>query len=439
MKEKISRYWKFLTEDIWRVTEDEVSKKRFSLYTIIKVIYLTADRFTTDRIGQRASALTYSTLLAIVPILAVLFAIARGFGFENLVQNQLNGLFGGVNETTSTILQFVDDYLKQSQGGIFIGVGLVLLLWTVLNLTSNIEISFNHIWQVKKQRSMYRKVTDYFSMFLLLPVLLVLSGGVSIFTSTILQEMEGFLLLGSTMKFLVKLVPYVLVWFMFTGLYIFMPNTKVKFKYAFISGVIAGTVFQIFQFLYISGQIWVTRYNAIYGSFAAIPLLLLWLQMSWTICLIGVELTYCSQNIHSFSFDQDTRTISRRYRDFISILIMSLITKRFARNEPPYSAEQLSEQYQIPINLTKQVLFQLQDVNLIHEVMTDEKSDDLTYQPSMDTDQLNVAVLLERMDTCGSEDFKIDRDNEFKDEWKALINIRQDYYNNASKILLKDL
>lgn len=276
-------------------------------------------------------------------------------------------------------------------------------------------------------------------MFLLLPVLLVLSGGVSIFTSTILQEMEGFLLLGSTMKFLVKLVPYVLVWFMFTGLYIFMPNTKVKFKYAFISGVIAGTVFQIFQFLYISGQIWVTRYNAIYGSFAAIPLLLLWLQMSWTICLIGVELTYCSQNIHSFSFDQDTRTISRRYRDFISILIMSLITKRFARNEPPYSAEQLSEQYQIPINLTKQVLFQLQDVNLIHEVMTDEKSDDLTYQPSMDTDQLNVAVLLERMDTCGSEDFKIDRDNEFKDEWKALINIRQDYYNNASKILLKDL
>lgn len=439
MKEKINNYWKFLTEDIWRVTEDEVSKNRFSVYTIIKTIYLTADRFTSDRITQRASALTYSTLLAIVPILAVLFAIARGFGFENLVQNQLNGLLGGVNETTSTILQFVDDYLKQSQGGIFLGVGLILMLWTVLNLTSNIEFTFNHIWQVKKQRSVYRKVTDYFSMFLLLPILLVLSGGVSIFTTTMLQQMESFLVLGSFMRFLVKLIPYVLVWFMFTGLYIFMPNTKVKFKYAFISGIIAGTVFQIFQFLYINGQIWVTKYNAIYGSFAAIPLLLLWLQMSWTICLIGVELTYCSQNVHSFSFDKDTRRVSRRYRDFISILIMSLITKRFTSNESPYSAEEISEQYQIPINLTTQVLFQLQEVNLIHEVMTDEKSDDITYQPSMDSDQLNVAVLLERIDKCGSEEFKIDTENEFKEEWKTLIDIKQDYYNNASKILLKDL
>ncbi|NDV58275.1 YihY/virulence factor BrkB family protein [Bacteroides sp. 519] len=439
MINKIKRFWNFITEDIWRVTEGEVTQNRFFLYTALKSIYLTADRFASDRIGQRASALTYSTLLAIVPILAILFAIARGFGFENLVRNQLDGFMGGVNENTGTILQFVDDYLKQAQSGVFVGIGLVMLLWTVLNLTDNIESIFNHIWQVKKQRSMYRKITDYFSMFLLLPILLVLSGGVSIFTSTILKEMESYILLGSFMRFLVKLIPFILVWFMFTGLYIFMPNTKVKFMPAFISGVLAGTIFQTFQFLYINGQIWVTKYNAIYGSFAAIPLLLLWLQMSWTICLIGVELTYSIQNVHAYSFDKDTRNISRRFRDFISILIMSLIAKRFENNEPPYSAEVISEQYQIPISLTNQVLFQLQEINLVHEVMSDEKSDDITYQPSMDINKLNVAVLLERLDSYGSEDFKIDTENEFKDEWKVLLDIRDDYYGKASNVLLKDL
>lgn len=439
IKNKSISLWKFVTEDIWRVTQNEVTKKRFSLYNVIKVIYITADKFTTDRITNRASALTYSTLLAIVPILAILFAIARGFGFSNLVENQLIGLFGGVNETTETLLAFVDSYLAEARSGIFIGVGLVLLLWTVLNLTNNIEITFNQIWQVKKQRSMYRKVTDYFSMFLLIPILLVLSGGISIFTTTVLREIEDYLLLGSFAQFLLKLLPYVLVWFMFTGLYIFMPNTKVKFKYAFVAGIIAGTVFQIFQFLYINGQIWVTKYNAIYGSFAAIPLLLLWLQMSWTICLIGVELSYASQNVHTYSFEKDTKNISRRYRDFIAILIMSLITKRFANNEKPYSAEELSEQNQIPIALTRQVLFQLQEINLIHEVMTDEKSDDITYQPSMDINKLNVAVLLDRIDKFGSEEFKIDKENAFNDEWKFLLTIKEEYYSCAGKVLLKDL
>ncbi len=439
MTEKLKKYWKFITEDIWRVTADEVSRKQFNLYNALKSIYLTADRFTKDKITQRASALTYSTLLAIVPIFAILFAIARGFGFQNLIENQFSSFMGGVSETTETMITFVDSYLQQSKSGIFVGVGLIMLLWTVLNLTSNIESIFNYIWQVKKQRSVYRKITDYFSMFLLLPILLVLSGGLSLFTGTIIQQMDEYLLLGSFMRFLVKLIPYILVWFMFTGLYIFMPNTKVQFKPAFISGVVAGTVFQIFQFLYISGQLWVTRYNAIYGTFAAIPLLLLWLQMSWTICLIGVELTYSIQNVHNYSFEKDTQNISRRYRDFISILIMSLIAKRFYNNEPAYSASELSEQYQIPISLTNQVLFQLQEINLIHEVMTDEKSNDITYQPSMDTEKLNVAILLDRLDSYGSEDFKIDTEEEFKDEWKILLDIKQDYYDNASNVLLKDL
>ena len=439
MNKRITALWKFLTYDIWRITEDEVTKTTFSLYNIIKTIYLCINRFTKDRLVNKASALTYSTLLAIVPILAIVFAIARGFGFDNLMESQIVQGFGGPSETTEVIFQFVNSYLSQTKNGIFIGVGLIMLLWTVLNLINNMEITFNRIWQVKKARSMYRKITDYFSMLLLIPLLLVVSGGLSIFMSTMLKNVTDFTLLAPIGKFLIRLIPFVLTWVMFTALYVFMPNTKVKLKHALISGILAGTAHQAFQFLYISSQLWVSRYNAIYGSFAALPMFLLWLQISWTICLFGAELTYAGQNIRNFSFDKDARNISRRYRDFISILIMSFVAKRFEKNEPPYTAAEISEEHQIPIRLTNQVLYQLQEIELIHEVVTDEKSEEIGYQPSMDINQLNVAVLLDRLDTYGSENFKIDKDEEFNDEWKVLTESREEYYKKASKVLLKDL
>lgn len=439
MKRRITALWTFLTYDIWRITEDEVTQRTFSVYNIIKTIYLCINRFTKDRIANKAAALTYSTLLAIVPILAILFAIARGFGFDNLMESQIVSGFGGPTETTEVILQFVNSYLSQTKSGVFIGVGLIMLLWTVLNLINNMEITFNRIWQVQKARSMYRKITDYFSMLLLMPILIVVSGGLSIFMSTMVKNIEDFTLLAPVGKFMIRLIPFVLAWCMFTALYVFMPNTKVKLKHALISGILAGTAHQAFQFLYIGSQLWVSRYNAIYGSFAALPMFLLWLQISWTICLFGAELTYAGQNIRNFSFDKDTRNISRRYHDFVSILITSLIAKRFEQNLKPYTAEELSEECQIPIRLTRNILYELQEINLLHEVANDQKSDDDAYQPSLDINKLNVALLLDRLDTHGSEDFKIDKENEFSSQWIALMKAREVYYQSASQVLLKDL
>ncbi len=439
MSQRIAALWKFLTYDIWRITESEVTSRTFSIYTIIKTFYLAVNRFISERLMNKAAALTYSTLLAIVPILAIIFAVARGFGFDHLMETQIRMGFGGPSETTEVILKLVESYLSQTKNGVFIGVGLIMLLWTVINLIGNIEITFNRIWQVKKARSMYRKITDYFSMFLLMPILIVISAGLSIFMSTMLKNLEDFILLAPILKFLIRMIPFALTWLMFTGLYIFMPNTKVKFRHAFISGIIAGTAHQAFQYLYISGQLWVSNYNAIYGSFAALPLFLLWLQTSWTICLFGVELTYAGQNINNYSFEKDTQNISRRYRDFVSIMVLSLIAKRFEKNEEPYNAEMISEHCQIPIRLAYQILYELQEINLIHETVVDEKSEDIAYQPSIDINKLDVATLLSRLDSHGSEDFKIDRENTFNGEWEVLMKAKEDYYKNSSEILLKDL
>lgn len=437
-KTDIKRMKTFLLEDIWRVTDDEVSRKKGMLYNAIKIVTLSVKEFTERRIVNKASALTYNTLLAIIPILAILFAIARGFGFSNLLEDQFRSGMQGQALTAETILSFIDSYLSHAKSGIFIGVGLIMLFYTVLLLTYNMERTFNSIWQVKKPRSLYRKMTDYFSMLLLLPLLILLSSGISIFMSTFMKNIQEFELLAPIVKFLVRLTPFILTWGMFTALYIFMPNTKVKLKHAIIPGILAGTAFQAFQYLYIGSQIWVSRYNAIYGSFAAIPMFLLWTQISWSICLFGAQLCYVAQNLRNFSFSKETENISRRYHDFLCILIMSLICKRFQTENEPYTAESLSDEHKIPIRLTTTILYELQDLHMIYETQLDGEDEVIAYLPAVDINQMNVAMLLNRLDTAGSEAFKIDR-NRYNVPWEALTQAREDYYENTSHILLKDL
>ena len=427
----------FLLDEIWRVTDDEVSKKRGMIYNALKIVTLSIKEFAERRIVNMASALTYNSLLAIIPILAILFAIARGFGFANLLEDQFRVSLQGQAFTAETILSFIDSYLSQAQSGIFIGVGLIMLFYTVLLLTYNMERTFNFIWQVKKQRTLYRKITDYFSMLFLLPLLILLSSGISIFISTFMKNIAEFALLAPIVKFLVRLTPFILTWGMFTALYIFMPNTKAKLKYAIFPGILAGSAFQFFEYLYIGSQIWVSRYNAIYGSFAAIPMFLLWAQISWSICLYGAQLCYVAQNLRNFSFSKETEDISRRYHDFLCILIMSLICKRFQTNLPPYTAETLSDEHKIPIRLTRIILYELQDINMIFETPVNDE-EDMAYLPSVDINKLNVAMLLKRLDTTGSEAFKIDR-TRYNTPWETLVKARENYYDNTSQILLKDL
>jgi membrane protein len=225
----------------------------------------------------------------------------------------------------------------------------------------------------------------------------------------------------------------------FTALYLFLPNTKVRFLNGLLAGVVAGCAFQFFQSLYIDGQIWVGRYNAIYGSFAALPLLLLWLQLSWIICLFGASLAYASQNVDKFSFERDSKNISRRYKDFLTVMIVSLIAKRFEQGERPYTANELSSSYSIPRRLTSQLLNMLIEMEVLQEVAYGKDERVLHYQPAIDLSRLSIGFLMSRLDEYGSENFKIDNKVRFLPEWQALLKTREDMLRNNNDILLKDL
>ena len=436
----LARTIRFVTYDIWRITENEVSGLKEIYINIIKTVILAVRGFQSENLQTKASALTYSTLLSIVPLLAVLLGIAKGFGFQGTVRQELFDYFPGHEMELNKAFEFVESYLAQAQGGVIIGVGLILLFYTVINLISSVEDTFNDIWQIQKARPWYRKISDYLALFLVLPVLMTASSGLSIFMSTLQNSFLGqYLFFTPLMELFLHIAPYIITTLAFTGLYVSLPNTKVRFVNGLVAGFIAGCAFQLFQFIYISGQIWVSKYNAIYGSFAALPLLLLWLQLSWVIGLFGAELSYASQNVKKFSFERDSKSISRRYKDFLTLLIASLIIKRFVKGEKPYTADELSDAYRIPIRITTQILYLLTELNIIIEVNYGNDDRVAYYQPAIDVNKITVSYLLTRMDEHGSENFKIDTSKLFSKEWKALLKTREDMIKANDNILLKDL
>lgn len=270
---------------------------------VIRKVYLTIRFFTEKRVMTQASALTYSTLLAIVPILAVVFAIARGFGYNKYIELWFRDSLDSQPQVAEVVIGFVNSYLVHTQSGIFLGIGLLFMLYTVLMLVNNIEETFNQIWQVDNARPIIRSLTNYLAMFFLFPIIIIVSTGISIFMATIEQKVDGIEVLGPAVNLLLDYSPYILLSLLFIWLYVYMPNTKVKLSCAIIPGILAGVAMQLLQLFYIYSQIWVTSYNAIYGSFAALPLFMLWLQISWTICLFGAQLTYTNQNLNRIGFN----------------------------------------------------------------------------------------------------------------------------------------
>ena len=424
LKAIIERLTVFVTKDIWSFELYQKGPLRRAVANTVKVVVIAVRTFIDDKVMTRAAALTYSTLFAIVPILALIFAIARGFGFENIVVSLFeNGLIG--ENFKDTLMNFINQYLQYASSGYFVGIGLLFLLFSVYSLADGIEANLNSIWHVKKARGMGRKITDYFSLLLLIPIGIICLCGVSALTSKILSQMQGFQLLGGFAKFLIKdAMPYLIAGLILTGFYMFMPNTKVKFKYSIIPGIIAGLLFQALQNLYFNGQFELSSYNAIYGGFAALPLFLLWLNISWAIILFGCQLAYVSQNNDNFNYFKEPEKISRRHEDFYSLMVMSLICKRFNKGLSALKMKEIVNKLQIPHRYVISSLDTLTDAGLLETVMQGDEREP-AYVPSTDTQSLTVVNILSAINSYGYCDLDHALDSEIRDDLLRIDNERK--------------
>jgi len=440
--DKVMSVFRYLNKDIWKVDHNQLSGKKKFFVRLLKVILLAVKGFEQDQCSIRSSALTFFTMLAIVPVIAMAFGIAQGFGLESILTVQLNKYFEGQQEVLKYVLAFSHSMLQTTKGGFIAGIGLVLLFWAVLKLLNNIEGAFNVMWEVKRPRSWVRKFTDYLTIIVISPILLILAGSLTVFIKTMLREImhknEMLNMVSPYIFSLLKLAPYVIMWVVFSFLYRIMPNTKVEIKSALLAGIIAGSIYQVYQWGYITFQLGAARYNAIYGSFAALPLFLIWLQGSWLIVLLGAELSYAIQNVDKYGIQEKVTHLSNSYKMKLMLLIIHFCVKRFAEGEAPLSSDQISKKLKIPQHFTSRILLELIDCRIISAVRT-ERDNTFAYQPAQDINRLTIQFVIDSVNNRGNEHVTVDDNADYKSISNLLDRFYQSNCQSKDNILIKEL
>ncbi len=436
VNQKVKALQKFIEEDIWRMRKDNTSFRQFWLIRTVRIFVIAVKRFLIDDCMVKASALTYYALLSVVPVVALAFAIAKGFGFRETLEQQLHQRLAGHEEVVTWVQEFALSYLDSTKGGMIAGVGVVVLLFSVIKILSDIESSFNDIWGVKTARSVVRKFSDYISFMLVSTVLLVLSSSFMVFITSSIEVFD----LG---KFATPIItwasPYILIWVVFTMMFMLMPNTKVQFTSALFGGIIAGSLFLLLQFAYITFQLGMSKYNAIYGSFAALPLFLIWMNLSWLIVLLGAELSFAHQNEKSYEFDTDTLNISDDYRRLVSLLVVKFAVDNFKNQLPAPSMSDLSVSLKLPIRLVTELVRKLEESGVLVEVHFQDNEREAGFAPAFDIDKMTISCVTDKLEKFGTSDFHFEETEDYQKLRSVLDEFNRNQVNMPANKLLRDL
>jgi len=406
LEDLISKFINFLRVGIWRIQPERLSRPNACFLKLARILLLTITKFITDKCALKASALTYYTMLSIVPAAAMAFGIARGFGFERLLKKELLDKFPGQEEITQWVIQFADSLLINTHSGMMAGIGLIILFWSVAKVLMNIEHAFNEIWESKRSRSVARKLSDYLAIVILCPVLLITSSSVAVYISTQMEIISGKLpileIVSEPILFSLKFLPYLLVWLLFMITYYIMPVARVKLLSALIAGMIAGTGFHLLQFTYIRFQVGVAQYNAIYGSFAALPLFMVWLHLSWHIVLLGAQLSYTVQHVDNYEYEPDRLKMSFYLKKLFALQITGLITRQFAQGEKPLTAAQIAKTLDMPLRLVRQMIHLLIESELITPTRLQD-DDPAAFQPACDISRFKLNYIIDALEHKGAD------------------------------------
>ena len=438
----LGKTFNYLRNEIWRVRIKEVPRGKSFLLRTLRIFLLALRGFHEDKCQLRASALTFYSLLSVVPVIALAFAISKGFGLQKNLELFLTNELEGQQEVLKWVIQFANALLANTKGGVIAGFGVLTLLWAVISLLNNVETAFNDIWYLKKGRGFATKLSNYLSLMLICPVLLISSSSLTVFiTSQMTLITEKISLLGKISPlifFLLKLSPYFFIWVLFTFMYIVIPNKRVSFKGGLFGGIIAGTIFQLVQKAYIYFQIGVSKYNAIYGGFAALPLLLAWLQLSWLIVLLGAEISFAVHNEEDYEFESDSQKISYYYKKLLALWIVELCVKNFCQGEKPADIHVITHALGAPIRLIRELLFDLVEARVLSVVKQNDDSNSY-YQPAQDVGNLTIKKVLDLLDRKGNGSIPFVKDHELEKISNALESLDHVVAVSSKNIPLKNL
>lgn len=385
---------------LWEQNPNELTILHRVLLRQAQAAVLVIRDFGINQSLLRASALTYYTMLSIVPLLALTFALLKSFGVQNLLEPLI---MEKLNVGDGTAAQTLLGYINNTRVGGMGAVGLVFLLLAVISLLTNVEKAFNHVWGVREIRPLIRRFSDYLSVILVGPVLIIsaISMTSSLASNNLVQKLIDMQLVGSLILLLFKVAPFVFMWLAFTVLYVFMSNTKVEWRAAFIGGVFGGTLWQLAQWAYVNFQVGVAKYNAIYGTMAALPIFMIWVYLSWMIVLFGLGITYAKQNLRTSGRDLRGSEVSRNCYEQVSLVLLVTLADRFSRGESALSEQELAKLLFIPARLCRSVLRLLMAVGYVSEVSS--RLGRRSFQLGRAAENLPLAEILKTLRNKGEE------------------------------------
>lgn len=361
-----------------------------------KLLFYTVQGLSSHGTMVRSAALTFYTLMSLVPVVALVFAVVKGFGLAEGLEQNLYEVLPQSPEVIDYVVGFAQKALARTQGGWVALVGVLTLFWAVIKVFGSIEDAFNNIWEVRSTRSAARKYGDYIAVVVVAPILWVISSSMGNYAAEILG------VAGSpALEVLSRAGSLVVAWVMFTFIYVVLPSTKVRFTAALTAGVVAGTAFVLFQWGYVYLQRWMTSYNAIYGSFAALPLFLLWMQISWEILLLGGELSFAYQNVARFDEERESLLVSYDCRRKLMVGVMVLVSRAFRDGRGAVSFSEIRDRLDVPTRIMNNILYSLVQARMLNEIRTEGTDYDLEYAPARDISTLRVYDILSAVDSHG--------------------------------------
>ena len=437
MNKRLQQIREFIQYDLWRQPHTAIhSPKKRLWYRTLQTIILVARGFKDQVLVVRANSLSFSLLFAFIPMMALIYAIARGFGFEEVIQEILSGSFLDEANIAPVLIDWIERYLETAREGLFLGIGLIVLIWAVYAFFNMLENSFNSIWNVKKTRSFTRRLTNYLITLLLVPVLVVVTSGISIFlnsTEILASVLDA---IEPIRKFMLRFIPFVATAGVFTWIFVAIPNTKVKFSSAIIPGILMGLLYQLVQALSMYLVVLFTRMSIVYGAFSAIPLVLIWLHITCWLLLVGAELAFAIQNNDLFAYEKDLKAMSRRYKDYVMLYLLSIIIRRFEAGEAPQTAQELAAENKLPIRLVQQLLSRLEETNIVLRVHVEDEEEQ-AFVPALETKSITVEMVIGRISAQGTEEFLLHTPTEMQAFWQRYQQMID--ANHSDDILVSEL
>jgi membrane protein len=429
-----SRIRKFFSTDIWLASIDRLPRLKGALYKQLQLAIYVWREFWRDNSLLRASGLTYTTLLTLVPLLALMFALLKGLGVHRALEPfVLERLTGGSHAVTERIMEYASHIHVGSLGTL----GITFLFVTMILVLTNVEMAFNQIWQVERGRPWLRKCSDYLGLLVILPVAMFVAVSLTTFVKShaVTQELLTIDFFGRLYVYILKLAPFFVMWLAFSFIYLFMPHTRVNPISASAGGIIGGTLWQISQWAYIHYQFGFSTYGAIYGTLSQLPMLLIWIFLSWIILLLGAEIAFAHQNLPNYRLRQRLKAQPSEHQSYWGLHLLLLVCERFEAGKPPQTVAALAESLDLPLAETKALTELLQSLGALRA----SGENGLEILPAKDMKHLLVFDLVEGLEKRASLATEVAGDGYGKIIVEVLNLVREEGRGGISELSLADL